>query len=305
MLLVQAATAGQCRVDGGAWQNVYNGSVTATVNVRVTPGAGVIVLDGYLLECRYTPGGAGNYPGNTDYWFLTNGGVTPGAKFGSYNVGLRIGDVDYPAPVYTSLLIATMPNDQVGVDLKVYMYVNSKGVPGKPIDIRSGDTMGVLNFYQDNNTGDPPSYVKVYIEAGNDLFFEPSTCTINNNVQLDVDFMDVGPATIGTNPNSSAIKQDKALLYSCPDPGIDATITMTLKGTTASFNSNFLATSNPNIGVALLRGGVVVRPEFFFTTSITNSVGSDVVTFALVRKTGSFPAAGAFTGSATLVMGVP
>lgn len=263
------------------------------------------MLDGYLLECRYTPGSAGDLPGNTDYWYLINGGLTPGAKFSNYDVGLRIHGVDYPVPVNNSMLIAVMQNNREGVDLKVYMYVNTKGVPGKPIDIRSGDTLGVLNFYQDTTTGDPPTTVKVYIEAGNDLFFEPSTCTINNNVQLDVDFMDVGPTAMGTSPSSSAIKQDKTLLYSCPDPDIDATITMTFKGTTASFNSNLLATSNPDIGVALLRSGAVVRPESFFTTSITNSVGSDVVTFALVRKTGSFPAAGAFTGSATLIMGVP
>ena len=82
-------------------------------------------------------------------------------------------------------------------------------------------------------------------------------------------------------------------------------ITIGLRGTAASFNSGVLAMSNTNLGTGLIRAGVLVRPGQSFTTNLSNSSGRDTVTFALIRKAGTTPAVGAFSGSATLVMGVP
>jgi len=304
MLFVQVSNAAQCRVDGQQWVDVYNGAITVDVNVYPVQGSGYMIFAGYTLECRYTPGGT-TPSNNKDYWRFTNGGLTPGAKFGQHMMGLRIAGVNYPRPVNTSLIIATMVDNYAGVDLNTYMYMYAKGAPGKPIDVRVGDILGTLHFWQTHNTSNPDSNVNVYIRAANDFFFEPSTCTINNNVPIVVDFGMVEPLAIGESPGSSLFQKTTRLDYACPDSDIDSAITITLKGNGAGFNSNVLATSNPDLGVGLMRGGVLVRPNGFFMTSIASSAGSDDVTFSLVRKPGSLPAAGPFTSSATLVMGVP
>lgn len=55
----------------------------------------------------------------------------------------------------------------------------------------------------------------------------------------------------------------------------------------------------------MLYAGSAVRVNGSFLTRITNSSGSDDVTFALVSRPGSLPAAGPVSGSGVLVMGVP
>lgn len=44
LIALQTATAGQCRVNGGKWEDVYRGSIKVKVAVRATPGAGRILL---------------------------------------------------------------------------------------------------------------------------------------------------------------------------------------------------------------------------------------------------------------------
>ncbi len=304
LLFMQIATAGQCRVDGGDWQDVFRNSITVTVNVNETPGTGLILLDGYLLECRYTPSG---FPASSyDRWRTNTNALVPGPKFSGHGMGLRIGRfIDVPVPVDSGFYIASMNNNSRGVDLDTYMYIYTIGKPGNYVDIRVGDILGTMNFRQTNNTGEPESDVAVHLQAGNDFYFQPSTCTINDNKSIDVDFDQVVPLEIGQSPANSPVQKTIRLNYSCPDPGITSAITITFKGRGALFNSNFLTMSNPNLGTGLLRKGVLVRPGSSFATSIANSVGADDVTFSLIRKTGSFPAAGPFTGSATLIMGVP
>lgn len=303
MLLAQVAAAGQCRVDGGPWIDVFQNSITIDVNVRAAPGTGLIVLDGYLLECRYTPSG---FPETaTDYWRTNANALVPGLKFGSHKMGLRIGSNDYLVPVPAGIFVAQMSNHTYGVDLRTYVYLRTTGSPGSYVDIRAGDHIGTFRFKQTNNTMDPEANVEVQIRAANDLFFEPSTCTINDNMPIDVDFNQVDPTSISASPSDSPFQRVINLKYFCPDQDVSSAITITFRGAPASFSSDVLATSNPDLGVALLRGPVLVRPGRSFTTSIFQSIGSNDVTFVLIRKAGSLPVAGPFTASATLVMGVP
>lgn len=306
LLVGHTALAGQCRVDGGDWMDVtYGYPVGIHVPVHVTPGVGLIRLDGYRLECRYTPDPL--LPSTArDYWHTWNGGLLPGPKFGSYRMGLSINGADHSTPVSSGLRVATMVNNGIGEDLRTYIYIYTKGAPSPPIDVRKGDLLGSIILKQTNNTGNPlKPVVTVNIHANNSLIVEPSMCTINGNNPLDINFNQVDVTTIGDNPTSTTIRKDVRLNYKCPDAGITLPITITLKGQPAIFNLGTLRTSNALLGVGLLRKGVLVGPDKSFTTSISNSVGGDDVTFALIRKPGTTPAAGPFTGSGTLVMGVP
>ena len=304
-VLAQTSSAGQCYFDG-AWRNTTSGGLATvvTVNAAVMPGSGLVMLDGYTLYCRYTP--TPSLPSsNRDYWHTDINPLTPGPNFGLYRVGLRINNVFYDTPT-SGLFITSMVNgDLNGRDLATHMFVRTVGVPGKYIDIRVGDVLGTLNLVQTNNYDGSLTRLKIEFRSGNDLFFEPSTCTINNNNLIEVDFVDVDPGVIGESPSGSSVQKTISLNYACPDPNIDSAITITLLGSGALFNSNVLATSKSDLGVALLKDGAVVRPGGAFVSSITNSVGADNVTFALVRSPGVLPDAGPFSGSATLVMGVP
>lgn len=305
-LLAQSAIASECRVDGGNWQWMPKNHVLhIKVNIKATPGTQRILLDGYRLECKFSPDEG--LPGSArDYWHTAGNAITPGPKLGGYKIGLNINGIDRDAPVGAGYHIATMYNTNTPVDLRTYMYVVNQGWPGNPINIRYGDNLGVLHLSQTNNTGKPPvPNVYIYLNANNDFSVEPSTCTINNNQPIEINFNQVNQALIGDNPVSTPVQVLKRLNYKCPTPGISMNIKITLKGQASTFNANVLRLSNVNLGAGLLRNGVLIGPEKSFGTSIYNSVGGDDVVLALVRKPGTLPATGAFSGSATLVMGVP
>lgn len=304
-LAMQNVMAGQCRVNGGQWVGVDGGTITINVDVKATPGTGLIRLDGYSLQCRYSPDPS--MPSRaTDYWHTWNNALTPGPKFSRYKTGLTIHNRNYDVPVNRGISISSMRNNGIGVDLQTFMYINTSGMPGNPIDIRKGDRLGTLLLKQTNNTGMPtPAPFNIFLNAGNDLIFEPSTCTINANNPILIDFKQVDQTRIGENTYTTPFKETVRLNYRCPDPNINMWITITLKGASSQFNTDFLAISNVNLGAGLIRNGAQVGVNKSFLTYITNSSGGDDVTFSLVRKPGSLPAAGGFSGSGVLVMGVP
>ena len=304
LLLVNAANAIHCRVDGGAWQNMDDGIMDVYTAVRATPGNGRIELDGYRIECKYPPGTGG---GAQDKYFLwtKQDALIPGPKLFGHQMGLRVEGGHLDSPIPENIHVATMPGDGRIMTLNTYMYVNTTRVPGKYIDIRVGDRLGILALKRTNNIQLPWDSVSFWIHANNNFYFQPSTCTINDNNPIDIDFGQVDAATLSASPGSTPVRRTVMLSYSCPDYGIYTPITITVKGSSSSFSSTALSMSNNDLGTAVLRNGSVVAPESFYLTDINNSQGGDEVTFALVRRPGSLPAAGPFSGSATLIMGVP
>lgn len=311
VLYMSVSNASQCSIDGLRWQRMPKNNVMhISVPVQKVPGSQRILLNGYTLQCAYEPDETLPLSAK-DFWHTAANAITPGPKFTQYSVGLNINGSDYNAPVGAGIHIATMSNFRPGhgipgVDLRTFMFISTRGSPGNPVNIRTGDNLGVLHLSQTNNTGKPPvPHVYIYINAANDLIVEPSTCTINNNQPIEINFDQVNQALIGDSPGSTPISVTKRLNYKCPTPGITMPIKITLKGQATTFNSNILRLSNLNLGTGLLRNGVLIGPEKSFNTNIYNSTGADDVVFALVRKPGTLPATGAFTGSGTLVMGVP
>ncbi|NVZ50778.1 fimbrial protein [Pseudomonas sp. B6002] len=302
------ARAVDCRVNGGGWISVGGGgaiNLQVPVNVRLDTAQNRIMLEGARLECRYTIGPQTPSAG-IDYWSTGNGSPwTPGPKFASEGTGLRINGVFRNTPVPIGILASTMPDNAITYPIDIAPYILMRSTPGNPIDIRIGDTLGILRMVQTNNTGSGSAQLTLTYSASNNFTVSPSTCTINNNSPIVVDFGNVHQRAIGTDPLTSSIRTNRRLTYSCPNGGVTLPITITYKGTPSSFDSRLLRMTNSDVGTAMVRAGSAVQVNGSFRTQITNSTGGDDVTFSLVRRNGSLPAAGAVSGSGVLVMGVP
>ena len=198
-----------------------------------------------------------------------------------------------------------MPNNLIGVPVDVTPYILLRNDPSNAIDVRIGDVLGRLNLEQTNNYSSGSSTLALTYTAANNFSISPSTCTINNNNPINIDFGTVNQRAIGTDPLTTSIVSNRRLTYSCPDGGINTPITITYKGTRSAFDSRLLMMTNADVGTALVRAGSAVPVNGSFLTRITNSSGADDVTFSLVRRAGSLPSAGAISGSGVLVMGVP
>ena len=302
--------AADCRVNGGQWVTVgAGGTLNLQVPVTVRPGADStrILLEGAMLECRFSLGQPG-FPAYSDFWRTSaNAGApwTPGPKFASQGTGLRINGTYHNTPVPYEIQLAVMPNNGVGVPVDVTPYILVRNDPTNPIDVRIGDTLGVLRLRQTNNYNTTSTTLVLTYTAANNFGISPSTCTINNNNPIEINFGNVHQRAIGTDPLTSTIRSDRRLTYACPDGGINTPITITYKGSPSSFDPRLLVMTNPDVGTAMVRGGSAVQVGGSFLTRITNSGGGDDVTFSLVRRAGSLPTTGAISGSGVLVMGVP
>lgn len=304
LLLIETASAAQCRVNGGPWTWIDQWAgrqMSVSATVRRIPGTSMVRLDGYTLECRLEAGG-GNTPRERDIWMTYGGHMSVGPKLSGRQVGATINGTDYNSPLMSLMHIATAVRGGPGVNLNTYGYA----MQAAGVNFVAGDPLLTIALSIDRNYGSGNlSDVRFHLHAANNLPPDISTCTINNNRTIDVNFNTVNSALIGEGVSTTPIKKDIQLNYSCPQGGMTMPITIGFRGQAASFNSGALAMNNSNLATALLRGGVQVRPGQAFTTNLSNSSGRDTVTFALIRRPGSTPATGAFSGSATLVMGVP
>ncbi|QLG92197.1 fimbrial protein [Pseudomonas yamanorum] len=298
------AQAVDCRVNGGEWARVTH--LTVPVTVRLDGDRVRILLEGARLECRFTAGAGPAW--GADYWATGNSSGapwTPGPKFFGERAGLRINGSFQNVPVPVGIRVATMPNNGVGYPIDITPYILMRNDPSNPINVRIGDSLGLLRLTSSNNYDATRPELTVTYTAANNFEVSPSTCTINNNNPINIDFGNVHQRAMGSDPLTTTIRTDRRLTYTCPDPGITTPITITYKGTSSSFDSRLLMMTSPDVGTALIRAGSAVQVNGSFLTRITNSVGGDDVTFSLVRRNGSLPTPGAISGSGVLVMGVP
>jgi len=299
------ARAVDCRVNGGGWVN-GNPNLVVPVTVTLNPSSPRIMLEGARLECRFTPDGGP--AAREDYW--TTGSAagtawTPGPRFSGERTGLRINGSFYNTPVPSGIRVVTIPNTDTAYPIDVTPFILMRDDPSNPINIRVGDNLGLLRLTSSNNYDGTRAELTVTYTAANEFVVSPSTCTINNNNPIVIDFGNVHQRAIGTDPLTSTVRVDRRLTYNCPGPGMSLPITITYQGTASSFNTNLLRMTNANVGAALVRGGAAVRVNGAFQTRITNGVGQDDVTFSLVKRAGTLPDAGPISGSGVLVMGVP
>ena len=304
-MLAQIASAAECRVNGGSWVNADTHGFNVYVEVAANTSLGKILLDGYTMDCRHgMPSSSSPYQHVVTY----PEAVRLSPNYSSLEGGLSVnGSAYYPIPVRGGILLSVQRNEPY-MSVPGRPYLNIATTPGSYIKIDSGTliatiTLGIRPFTFWGAEREISTIVNVF--ARNSLNLSPSTCTINNNNPLDVDFGPVDPVAVGETPHSSPNLKIVTLNYTCPSPGIFSGIEVSWRGAASSFNSSALATSNANLATTMSRGTSVVPVGGSFRTTISNSSGRDSVAFSLIRKPGSFPAAGPFTGSATLVLSAP
>ncbi|WP_371923431.1 fimbrial protein [Pseudomonas gelidaquae] len=208
---------------------------------------------------------------------------------------MRINGAFLNTPVQTGIRVVTIPNNGAAYPINITPYILMRNNPSTPIDVRIGDTLGLLRLTATNNYNGASADLTVTYTAANNFTVSPSTCTINNNNPIEINFGDVHQRAIGSDPLTTSIRSDRRLTYACPDGGITTPITITYKGTPSSFDNRLLRMTNADVGTAMVRGGSAVQVGGSFLTRITNSVGGDDVTFSLVRRAGSLPTPGAIS----------
>lgn len=304
LMLVQAVSATECRVNGGAWYNADTTLFGAYVSVAADLATDKVSLADYTLECH-----SGNVLYN-ETMSTAQDAVMLYPGYGHLAGGLRVNQ-DYPIPVPGGIVLSVQNNYEPPVTVRGEPYLKITRAPGKYVQIRSGDQIAAVKYqvvtrFNALEVNRFDFWLRLY--AKNSLNLSPSTCTLNDDKPIDIDFEAVESLSVTeNNPFSTPNKRSFAMSMSCPDLGITTPVDISLIGMASSFNSNGLLLSNPDLAVVAYRTTThqMIPPGGSFSGTITNSFGVDYVTFALVRKPGSFPAEGPFTGSATLVMSVP
>lgn len=300
MMLAKLSVAAECSANGGSWFQFqsWNSWMSVPVTLTRSPGSNRLNLNGFTLDCRFSPGGGGGATAKDD-WHLYGGYISLGPKLAGREVGVNVKGTDYRSPVASGIHVATTyKNGGASVRMPMYMYVNNT----RGVHLRAGDALGDIHMIQSSNVGSG-TIPKFNFYAANDLAPDLSTCTINGNAPILVNFNQVDLNKVGESVSSTQIRSNVRLNYSCSEPGFTLPVKITFSGSSAGFNSGVLAMSNSNLGTALLRGSTQINPGASFNSTITNSSGGDNMTFALIRKPQSTPASGPFSGSATIVMG--
>lgn len=306
LMLAQVASAVNCTVNHGLWRDPKNYTFTTTAAVyrSTDPADGAkIILDELYIACLGVPA-----PGRVEIWTVFDP-IRLAPQFAHYKSGIKLGSNYYSSPVYNIRTGRQQPGDGVVDDpARVFLVVGSP--PNGYIQIPAGTKILTYHVWVEIWSGTSriaATEMKVNVNSRNALNLNPSTCTINNNNPIVVDFGSVDPLVAGGEGSSTTpYKKTVPLNYSCPTTGINSSMNVRLVGTASSFNSNALKINkNDNLAATMTRNGVVVAPGSSFTANISNSSGSDTVVFGLIRNAGNLPAAGPFDASATLVMSPP
>ena len=302
---IASAALAECQVDGGDWADAETTGFYVYVDVKASTSLKKVLLNYFSMNCRHKL--------SVDLLSSLKISTQPDAvKFSSDYSHLKGGLVSlgeyYPVPVQAGLSMGTHTTGPY-ISVQGGPYLDITTTPDKYINIKSGSHIASVYFKMRLSNlvlGVKNFETPVFVYARNALNLSPSTCTINDNDPINIDFGSVDPLAIGgdTSPGTP-YRKSFVLNYSCPDAGISSPLDIKLVGTASSFNSKALTTTNPNLAAGLTRLSELVAPGSSFRTSITNSSGSDTVLFTLFRKAGSLPAAGPFTASGTLVMSVP
>lgn len=312
LLSISTAAATECQ-GSGSWLDMRSNVLGVYADLQLDTVSRRIKIESNIILCRNNFASAPfplPIPDTVKETISTvNIGIFPAGPVSHLEAGLIYGGGYYNLPVGSRVLSQSNISSPVAL-LPINMFVKLPPNPNQFVTINAGQHVGSFLI----EVSYPPGFLnysnyiaQIDLFAGNNIVPPPSVCTINNNAPLSVDFGSVAPADIALHPLGAPFSQVKALNYSCTGPSVTRGITIKLQGANSGFASNALATSNPDVGVVMLRtsSSAIVPPGAQFNASVINSSGGDNVTFALIRRSGSYPAAGNFTSSATLILGMP
>lgn len=197
--------------------------------------------------------------------------------------------------------------------LPIQFWLQLSDTPGETVPIKQGDLILTLalrqtpyNVQNGIEVSQAPINYTWKFYAANDAYIITSTCTINNNQQINVAFGDIYADKLTTGSASSVTSVSQSLEYYCNSPVTQDIDIQMIATPVAGFSSkNTISTSNANIGVIMLHDGVEVPPNGSFHAKLVSGQGTDIVTFVPVKKSSSTSYSdleGEFQASAILVM---
>ncbi|WON77627.1 fimbrial protein [Serratia sp. UGAL515B_01] len=129
----------------------------------------------------------------------------------------------------------------------------------------------------------------------------PVQCSIQAD-KRDVDFRDLSSTDITL--DGSRYGQEIQLTYRCNTPRT-LPIKINMLADNSTFSSNYIATSNPDLGIVVKHSGKTVKPWTSFDSRLVNGTGSDRIYVAPVKNpTAKTIATGDFTANAVLVLSI-
>ncbi|HID9895599.1 TPA: fimbrial protein [Serratia marcescens] len=304
-MMTANANAFDCTTSDG--RTIGAGGSQTPVDVRVTIGPQLSygkneIVNVSQVTCKNTI--ASWY----DYLKTDSNALSVSGALRSVSTGMTINGADYLSPIRAGINVLTLTNLQSGsIPIRVYIVLNRS--PTSDIKINKGDIIGQVNFVQSNDQSGCPNCgpYRWRLIANNDAYFVTTTCSINNGQQINVDFGSIRQDFLTQSPNNSQISLNKSITYQCDDLSSTQDILVQLISDPTSFSSDFIKTTNPDIGVAMVYNGNVVKPNNTFRTRIVNGLGSDTVTFVPVKRNVPYTSlsTGPLSGSATLLFSAP
>lgn len=283
LLLMQNVFAALCQVDGGPWVDMKTSPLDVQVDLRLDKDAGKVTMSGYSVRCMH--GFAGWYPDSSRQYFSTSsGGLVLGPTVVDYGAGLDILGSYYPWPVSAGRYLALHDRLTQVVDLPVKVYYVIPWEPGKYINIKPGAFLAVVLLNVTYNFDSPqyPAYrMRVNLIARNGVDSSPSTCTVNNNLPINVDFGNVDPVALGTSIFDTSFKKNFRLRYDCVGPSVNSPIAVKWQAIPSAFHPHAITTSKQDVGVLLFRpdSSALVGPGGEIRDTITNSAGPAAVEY--------------------------
>ncbi|MDX6910583.1 fimbrial protein [Hafnia paralvei] len=302
------AEAFHCYTTSGT--NIPVGGGTATVSVSISPtmqSGKNLILDLHSGANKIVCASDGAGSSMQDTLNITSPkGITSMDELMDIG-GATVRGTDYPLNKTAGLYVLKVYSDSTptytAMPIQLYFVISDN--PSKSVVVHTGDVLFTLNLTQTNNLGQSIPFVWRF-KAANNSYIITTTCTINNNQQIDVPFGTITSDTLTTDPLAATIKKEIALNYYCDSPVTQDIDIMLVATPVSGFDAaNVFKTSNTNLGVVMLNNNVEVPPNGVFHTKLINGLGQDKITFVPVIKSSSIKSSdieGEFTASATLVM---
>ncbi|HDF2329237.1 TPA: fimbrial protein [Morganella morganii] len=254
-----------------------------------------------------------------DYLYLTD--IEPGPNLIGKNIktGVILRGNVYMSPMSGNEVNVFTLDSKVSENLDIQLFVKVDAIPSTGIIVKKGDKLISMKLHKyatwrsTHERHDDEDFTWEFY-AGRDIILGTGTCDINDNHDIIVDFGTVNISGVSTIGSESSFQKQVTLNYSCEDLSMNQNIKMVLDGTTTSFSNNALLVNSsagamPGLGVEVYRNGKRISPlSGSFLSNITNGIGSDLLTFSLVKKVNLVESdlkEGDFNSSATIIMTTP
>lgn len=303
LLMASHASAYTCRyrssAPAGLAGTTIQGSSNATIPVPVqdtaeTGQVNIIDLSAYI-ECK------NDNPGTyTDHMDMQRASTVLSNNF---DVRVKANGVEYTVPFSGSATVLHLPKGGSGsyapIPLQIYYYM--KEIPGERVAIKKGQVIGSIQAHKYSiPAGGAPTFTWTFT-AANDTIVTSGGCAINDGNQIEINFGVMNQQQLSSTEDRRQVTS--YIPYKCRITSVNMGIKLSLVADQPTFSSDLVQTSNSAIGIKVMRGSDQLKPySNTLHSTITQGVGGDNFTFSLLKQSGSTPAAGTFTGSATLIM---